>query len=130
MALPEDAVPRRDQPWLSRGLQEHRMQERRHQDSHGRTTLRHALHCQGPPELVLQALVSSYYVSTFDSQAHECFRGCVTPQQISNVNEEIEDDVMNLDGYEELPEEDQEKVARAFKQGHVDDEDWNGVSDS
>jgi len=46
------------------------------------------------------------------------------------VNEEIEDDVMNLDGYEELPEEDQEKVARAFKQGHVDDEDWNGVSDS
>lgn len=36
---------------------------------------------------------------------------------------------MNLDGYEELPKEAQEKVARAFKQGHVDDEDWNGVCD-
>jgi hypothetical protein len=34
---------------------------------------------------------------------------------------------MNLDGYEELPKETQEKVERAFKQGHVDDEDWQGV---
>jgi hypothetical protein len=105
------------------------MQEGRHQDSKGRTTLRHAHHCQGPYELDLQALVSSYHVST-DSQAHKFFRGCVTPQQISNITLEIDDDVMNLDGYEELPKEVQEKVARTFKQGHVDDEDWNGVRDS
>ena len=58
------------------------------------------------------------------------FRGCVTPQQIENVNSEIDNDVMDLDGYEELPKETQEKVARAFKQGHVDDEDWQGVRDS
>jgi hypothetical protein len=67
---------------------------------------------------------------TFDLHAYQFFRGCVTPQQIENVNSEIDDDVMNLDGYEELPEDIQEKVARAFKQGHVDDDDWNGVCDS
>lgn len=57
------------------------------------------------------------------------FRGCVTPQQIANVSSELEGDMTNLDGYEELPKEIQEKVARTFKQGHVDDEDWRGVRD-
>lgn len=33
-----------------------------------------------------------------------------------------------LDGYDELPEELQEKVRRALENGHVDDEDWKGVS--
>lgn len=33
-----------------------------------------------------------------------------------------------VDGYDDLPAEFQEKVVRAFEQGHVDDEDWNGVS--
>jgi hypothetical protein len=32
-----------------------------------------------------------------------------------------------IDGYEELPEECQEKVRRSLKELHVDDEDWNGV---
>lgn len=32
-----------------------------------------------------------------------------------------------VDGYEELPDEVQKKVKRCFAQGHVDDEDWNGV---
>lgn len=32
-----------------------------------------------------------------------------------------------FDGYDELDEESQEKVARCLKQGHVDDEDWKGV---
>ncbi|KAL8813635.1 MAG: hypothetical protein Q9200_000117 [Gallowayella weberi] len=31
-----------------------------------------------------------------------------------------------LDGYEELPEDWQEKVKRAITNGHVDDEDWKG----
>jgi hypothetical protein len=34
-----------------------------------------------------------------------------------------------VDGYEELPAEWQVKVQRAIEQGHVDDEDWKGVSD-
>lgn len=32
-----------------------------------------------------------------------------------------------LDGYDELHEDLQETVRRAFEQGHVDDEDWKGV---
>lgn len=32
-----------------------------------------------------------------------------------------------VDGYDELPEDAQEKVKRALEQGHVDDDDWNGV---
>lgn len=32
-----------------------------------------------------------------------------------------------IDGYDELPDECQEKVQRALTQLHVDDEDWNGV---
>lgn len=33
-----------------------------------------------------------------------------------------------LDGYNDLSEEYQAKVRKALQQGHVDDEDWNGVS--
>lgn len=32
-----------------------------------------------------------------------------------------------VDGYDDLPEELQEKVKRAIEQGHVDDEDWKHV---
>jgi hypothetical protein len=55
-------------------------------------------------------------------------RGCITPKVIENVNKLIEGDLELFDGYEDLPEEWQEKVQRALKQGHVDDEDWRGVS--
>lgn len=55
-------------------------------------------------------------------------RGCVTPVQIANMKAKIEDNLEYLDGYEELPEDLQEQVRRAMEQGHVDDEDWNGVS--
>lgn len=34
-----------------------------------------------------------------------------------------------VDGFNELPKEAKEKVERALKQGHVDDEDWNGVGE-
>jgi hypothetical protein len=56
-------------------------------------------------------------------------RGCVTPKVISNVNELIQGDLEMLDGYEDLPAAEQERVERALKQGHVDDEDWKGVCD-
>lgn len=39
-----------------------------------------------------------------------------------------EKDYSLLDGYDELVEEQQAKVRKALAQGHVDDEDWNGVS--
>lgn len=55
-------------------------------------------------------------------------RGCVTPLVVHNWNESAGGDMELVDGYEELPAEAQEKVRRTFQQGHVDDEDWNGVS--
>jgi hypothetical protein len=36
-------------------------------------------------------------------------------------------DMELVDGYDTLPEDMQEKVERAIKEKHVDDEDWNGV---
>lgn len=33
-----------------------------------------------------------------------------------------------IDGFDVLPEEEQLKIMRAMDQGHVDDEDWKGVS--
>jgi len=36
-------------------------------------------------------------------------------------------DMDNVDGYDELPNDMKEKVARALEQGHVDDEDWKWV---
>ncbi|KAL2854977.1 hypothetical protein BJY01DRAFT_204720 [Aspergillus pseudoustus] len=56
--------------------------------------------------------------------------GCVTPKMLSNMNEVVGEgddrDLDLLDGYEDLSEENQEKLVRALDQGHVDDEDWKG----
>ena len=48
---------------------------------------------------------------------------------IANLNETIEGDLEMLDGYDELNEDFQEKVRKALADGHVADEDWNGVGD-
>jgi hypothetical protein len=55
-------------------------------------------------------------------------RGCVTPKVLANVNNFIDGDVTMLDGFEELPDAEQSKVRKALEDGHVDDEDWKGVS--
>ena len=49
--------------------------------------------------------------------------GCTTPAQLANINGYIEDDPDNLDGYEDLDEDDQERVRTALEEGHVADED-------
>ena len=54
-------------------------------------------------------------------------RGCVTPTVIHNWIETTGGDMDLVDGFEELPEDAQEKLRRTFEQGHVDDDDWNGV---
>ena len=51
----------------------------------------------------------------------------MTPEVIHNWKETSGGDMDLVDGYDALPQEVQEKVVRAFEQGHVDDEDWNGV---
>ncbi|KAI7277127.1 hypothetical protein KC335_g127 [Hortaea werneckii] len=52
--------------------------------------------------------------------------GCVTPEVLHNWHEKAEGDMELIDGYDELPEDAQDKVKRALEQGHVDDEDWKG----
>lgn len=68
--------------------------------------------------------------SLFTVQEHTSWAykhwGCVTPEQIKNVQSFIDGDMDLLDGYDELPQEWQDKIDRALKQGHVDDEDWRG----
>jgi hypothetical protein len=44
------------------------------------------------------------------------------------LKEYLEDDLDMFDGYEDLPDDLQQKVKKALEQGHVDDEDWKGVS--
>ncbi|KAI9844005.1 MAG: hypothetical protein M1837_005940 [Sclerophora amabilis] len=52
--------------------------------------------------------------------------GCVTPAQIKNIKDSIEEDLDLLDGYDEVPNDLQERIRRALDQGHVDDADWRG----
>lgn len=47
---------------------------------------------------------------------------------LQNINGSIEGNFDLLDGYEDLPEDDQVKVRKALEDGHVDDDDFNGVS--
>lgn len=52
----------------------------------------------------------------------------MTPKQIDNLVESSGGDTDMVDGYDELPDEFQEKIKYALENGHVHDEDWNGVS--
>lgn len=64
-------------------------------------------------------------------------RGCVTPKQIANIQQQIGDlsdldldkdldDI--LDGYEDLTPESQDQIKYALLNGHVHDDVWKGVS--
>ena len=54
-------------------------------------------------------------------------RGCVTPKQITGVKSSIEDNLDLFDGFDELPNDLQEKVKTALADGHIADDDWTGV---
>ncbi|KAK0729998.1 poly polymerase and DNA-ligase Zn-finger region-domain-containing protein, partial [Lasiosphaeris hirsuta] len=62
--------------------------------------------------------------------------GCVSGSQVENLREKIGKDAKGeyrwdaIDGWEELDEkpELQEKIKRVVEQGHIDDEDFKGVS--
>lgn len=51
----------------------------------------------------------------------------MTPKQVANFSNAINGDATELDGYEDLPEDLQEKIQNAVQEGHVADEDWGGV---
>ncbi|KAL6301402.1 hypothetical protein BKA93DRAFT_901941 [Sparassis latifolia] len=48
--------------------------------------------------------------------------GCVTPKIIENMKKSF-DEADDLDGFDDLKDEDQEKVRKAWEEGHVADED-------
>jgi hypothetical protein len=54
-------------------------------------------------------------------------RGCITPPVLHNWWESAGQDHELIDGLDTLPGDAQEKVKRALEQGHVDDDDFNGV---
>ena len=103
------------------------MQERGYQNPKGPNTVWHIRHYSGLSKLVLETLVSTVQSCSVLSLSPSVCRGCVTPKQISNLKDSIEGDPSQIDGYEELPEDFQEKLARAVGQGHIDDEDWGWV---
>jgi hypothetical protein len=62
-------------------------------------------------------------------------RGCFTPKQIVNVKKDLTEDsedpdFSRLDGFDEMSEELQDKIRKAIEVGHVEDEEWRGVSSS
>ncbi|OAV99267.1 hypothetical protein, variant [Puccinia triticina 1-1 BBBD Race 1] len=49
--------------------------------------------------------------------------GCLTSSVLKNVSNELEDKIEELDGFEDLQPTDQEKIKKAFQDGHVDSND-------
>lgn len=58
----------------------------------------------------------------------------MSPKIIHNIMEQVgedidlDEDIDVLDGADELESWAQDKIKKALRQGHVDDEDWKGVS--
>lgn len=48
--------------------------------------------------------------------------GCVTPKIIINMKKSF-NEASELDGFEDMKEEDQERISKAWEDGHVADED-------
>jgi hypothetical protein len=49
-------------------------------------------------------------------------QGCTTPHVLKNVKE-IHPEASDLDGYEDIGDENQAKLIKAWQEGHVDEED-------
>jgi len=107
-------------------MQRHCLQERKHQGPQRGASSRRYSHVQGQPKLEVQALVRFSLISGL--AATDSHRGCVTPEVLHNWQETAQGDMELIDGWDVLPADAQEKVKRALEQGHVDDEDWRGVS--
>ena len=55
--------------------------------------------------------------------------GCVTPRNLEDVSKELEGDHANLDGFEDLSEDDQERVAQALAAGKIAEEDGTAFTE-
>lgn len=60
-------------------------------------------------------------------QEHGSFKwrhwGCLTASVLKNVSNEVEGKIEELDGFEDLKPEDQEKIKKAFEDGQIDPSD-------
>ncbi|KAI1965215.1 hypothetical protein LOZ58_001061 [Ophidiomyces ophidiicola] len=84
-------------------------------------------------ELVVEALVcAALFHVRLPWKVHcsdnNCHRGCVTPRQVSTLQEIVGEDknFSDLDGFGEISAENQDKIREAVEQGHVADSDWKG----
>ncbi|KAJ4472127.1 hypothetical protein J3R30DRAFT_1037186 [Lentinula aciculospora] len=84
--------------------------------------------CKGPKPCAGTTLTKGClrFGSTVEFQGKQSFAwrhwGCITPKVLSNVKDE-HPDASDVDGFEELRPEDQEKVIKAWEVGKVADED-------
>ncbi|KAK4493841.1 hypothetical protein PRZ48_015026 [Zasmidium cellare] len=87
-----------------------------------------ATHCKNEGHKITKGEIRQGVTVQFKEHTSMKWRhwGCVTPSVLHNWNETTQGDFDLVDGFDELPDDAKEKVKRAFEQGHVDDEDWNG----
>ena len=72
----------------------------------------------------VQALGYLMMLSIFSCELYAYHNiGCVTPKQLTNIKDAIDGDFDLLDGFDELPEEDQARVRQALDSGHIAEED-------
>lgn len=110
-------------------MQSNTLQERRHQDPQRRPTPGHSGNDPRAHVFPVAPLVSSRISLQAIHDLPNLHRGCVTPEVLHNWATNCEGNMDLVDGYDDLPADLQAKVKRALEQKHVDDEDWNGVSD-
>ncbi|ETW75824.1 hypothetical protein HETIRDRAFT_243903, partial [Heterobasidion irregulare TC 32-1] len=84
--------------------------------------------CKGPKPCAGTTLTKgSLRVGTIvDFRGHTSYAwrhwGCVTPLIFTNMKQQF-NEASELDGFDDLKEEDQERVTKAWEAGHVADED-------
>ncbi|TKA70598.1 hypothetical protein B0A55_06706 [Friedmanniomyces simplex] len=85
-------------------------------------------HCKNAGTKILKGEIRQGVLVPFNEHTSWKWRhwGCVTPEVICNWKVSSGGDMDLVDGYDTLPPDVQGKVQRAFEQGHVDDDDWNG----
>jgi hypothetical protein len=57
-------------------------------------------------------------------------RRCTTPRDLASALANVDDNLDDLEGLEELDEESQKKVRESFKEGKVIDRNWKGVNNT
>ncbi|KAI0027552.1 hypothetical protein K488DRAFT_61207, partial [Vararia minispora EC-137] len=90
--------------------------------------------CKGPKPCNGTKLVKGAlrHASVVDFQGHTSMAyrhwGCVTPKILQNMKASL-GEVENLDGFENMKPEDQERIRKAWEEGHVAEDDIPETAD-